>query len=233
MKKILLPLLAVCISLQASAQSFSVSNLLIEPSVIDPTTLVATLKVTNNGNSAKQVMCQRVTNNLFSGHLSSFCWYLCYGTQTNLSSDPLTIAAGGENTAFIGDLYTSGLIGASDVSYSFFDQSNPSDQVTVNIQYNYTTGINTISTDKGSISSARPNPADNFTTINFNLKNNPADYILEVSSLLGARIAQYSFSSTTGTLTIPTQNLINGVYFYSLKEKDKTISSQKLVVSHR
>jgi hypothetical protein len=133
----------------------------------------------------------------------------------------------------MGDLLTSGVVGTSDVSYSFFDQSNPSDQVTINIQYNYTTGINTISTDKGSISSARPNPADNFTTVNFNLKNNPADYVLEVSSLLGARIAQYTFSSSTGTLTIPTQNLLNGVYFYSLKEKNKTISSQKLVVSHR
>jgi hypothetical protein len=45
---------------------------MIEPSVIDPTTLVATVKITNTSNNAKQVMCQRTTNNLLMAILVIF-----------------------------------------------------------------------------------------------------------------------------------------------------------------
>lgn len=233
MKKILLSLFTVATFMSANSQSLSNSALVIAPSVFDPTLLIATLTVSNNTGSSLNVMCARTTNNVASGHSSSFCWDQCYGAQTNVSDNPLPIAANGNSNAFVGDLHTGGSAGTSDVTYSFYVEGNPNDQTTITIQYNYTTGISNVITETASISSARPNPADAFTTVSYNLKGNASNYTLELNSLLGAKVAQLNFSSNNGVLTIPTENLNAGVYFYTLKENGKTLSSQKLIVSHK
>ena len=233
MKKILLTLFTLASFVSVNSQSLTNSSLVIAPSIFDPTLLVATLTVTNNTTSDVSVMCSRTANNLASGHSSSFCWDQCYGAQTNLSDDPLPIVANGTSTAFVGDLHTGGLAGTSDVTYSFYIEGNPNDQTAITIQYNYTTGISNVITETASISSARPNPADAFTTVSYNLKGNASNYVLELNSLLGAKVAQLNFSSNSGVLTIPTENLNAGVYFYTLKENGKTLSSQKLIVSHK
>jgi hypothetical protein len=233
MKKTLLTIIAIASFTLANAQSLSHSGLLITPSVFDPTTLVANLTVTNNTNGPLNVMCQRTVENLTSGHHSSFCWDQCYPDFVSISDFPITIAANGSSTAFVGDLLTAGIAGMSDVTYSFFVDGNPNDQTTVTIQYNYTTGISNVITETASISSARPNPADAFTTVSYNLKGNYNAYTLELNSLLGAKVAQLNFNNNNGVLNIPTQNLNAGVYFYTLKENGKTLSSQKLIVSHK
>jgi hypothetical protein len=179
-------------------------------------------------------MCQRTVNNLANGQNSSFCWDQCYPDFVSVSDNPITINAMSSNSStFVGDLNTGGNAGMSDVTYSFYVDGNPNDQTSVTIQYNYTTGISNVVTETASISSARPNPADAFTTISYKLKGNAAAYTLELNSLLGAKVAQLGFSNNSGVLNIPTQNLNSGVYFYTLKENGKTLSSQKLIVSHK
>lgn len=233
MKKILLTIFALTSFTFVNAQSLSTSALTISPSVFDPALLVATLNVTNNTNATINVMCERTVNNIANGHTSSFCWDQCYPDFVSISDMPIAIAANSFNTAFVGDLQTGGFAGASDVTYRFFNAANPTDQTIVTIQYNYTTGISNVITETASIGSARPNPADVFTKISYNLKGNVASYSLEINSLLGAKVTQMNFNSSSGVLTIPTDKLNSGVYFYTLKQNGKTITSQKLIVSHK
>lgn len=245
MKKIILSVVALSWSVVAIAQSLSSSNLSINTSVFSQTVLVANLSVTNNTSSDKNVICERVYNNLAvnpmyptehdSGHLSNFCWDQCYPEWISISSYPVTIAANStDDTHFIGDLETHGIVGTSVVTYSFYVQGNPNDQTNVTIHYNYNpTGISTVTAEKSGLGSARPNPADNFTTFSYSLNSNPADYKVEIVNMLGSKVAQYSLKGKTGIMTVPTSELKSGVYFYVLKENNKTISSQKLVVSHK
>jgi hypothetical protein len=244
MKKLLLLLLTAVSSITLYAQSLSNSNLTINPSPFSNTVLVANLSVTNNTSSDKNIICERTVNNLAvnpayptehdSGHLSSFCWDQCYPEWISVSSFPITITANStDDTHFIGDLETHGIVGTSNVTYSFYVEGNPNDQTSITINYNYATGISNVSADKSGLSSARPNPADAFTTVSYSLTGNPSKYKIEIVSMLGKKFAQYGLPGKNGVMTIPTNELSSGVYFYVLKENDKTISSQKLVVSHK
>lgn len=234
MKKILLSLTAIAIAITSMAQSLTTSGLSVAPSIFDATILVASVNVTNNTNTDKNVFCSRTQNNLFAGHVSHFCWDLCYGPQTNVSNNYVTIPAMSTNSVnFVGDLETGGLAGSSDVTYTFYVDGNITDQTSVVINYNYTTGINDISSGKAQISSARPNPADAFTTMSYSLKADPSFYKIELVNMVGSKVAEYSLQTKNGVVTIPTNELNSGIYFYVLKENNKTISSQKLVVSHK
>lgn len=244
MKKIIPGLILLFSSVGLHAQSLSNSNSYIAPSAISNTLLVGFVDVTNNTNNDLNVMCQRTYNNLAvnplyptvhdSGHLSNFCWDLCYPEWVDISGGPVTIPANTTNSgAFWSDLETHGVAGTSTVTYSFFVEGNPNDETSVTFIYNYSTGISTISNTKTGLSAASPNPADAFTTMTYSLKAESSAYRIEIVNVLGSKMAEYRLTGKSGVMTIPTDNLNSGIYFYVLKEHDKTISSQKLVVSHK
>ncbi|MEO8146456.1 MAG: T9SS type A sorting domain-containing protein [Bacteroidia bacterium] len=233
MKKILLSFIVLITGLVAQAQSLTNSGLVINPSAFDATVLVASVSINNTTPFPKNVMCQRTQNNLFPGHTSQFCWDQCYDSLTDISGGYVTIAGNGSNNYFVGDLNTHGIAGASTITYSFYVASNPSDQTTLVINYPILSGITDLASAKPMLSSARPNPADAYTTITYSLKADPSAYKVELVNMLGSKVAVYNLQSKNGVLNIPTNDLNSGIYFYVLKEYNKTLSSQKLVVSHK
>jgi len=190
------------------------------------------IQIINTGASPLSVNVMRDDVNLASGHSAYFCWGVtCYPPTTYVSPTSATIAAGDTNVSFVGYLDPQGHSGVSVIAYSFYDQNNAADSVNVTYTYDITTGINELSS-KATVSSAYPNPADGLTSISYYLPS-VKDARLVFYNMLGSAVKEIKLTEKQSTLIITTSDLKSGVYFYSLIADGKSVSSKKLVVSHR
>ncbi len=179
------------------------------------------------------VKVKKVERSLINGTLNYFCWGLCYATTVYVSPDPVNIPAGTtNNTDFSGHYSPLDSIGFSIIRYVFFDQNNPADTVCVNVQYDTRQlGIdNTLLKNKNSIS-AYPNPADNFTSFVYNLAQGTSASVL-IRNILGSVVKEINLNNPEGKITINTNDLNDGIYFYSLIENGLSKSTRKLIVKH-
>lgn len=92
------------------------------------------------------------------------------------------------------------------------------------------TGINPITQNDVSIT-IFPNPNNGNFEIDYDL-NGSTNALLSLTDVTGRVVATYQLSSSKNTLKIDQSALNNGVYFYSLKTDDKTISFGKFSVIH-
>ena len=77
--------------------------------------------------------------------------------------------------------------------------------------------------------SISPNPAKNFIDINYNSKENKqAEFILYNS--FSQKVKSKNLFSNTKTQSLSTTDLLNGIYFWQVKTKEKNISNGKLVI---
>jgi hypothetical protein len=231
-------LLAACAilfcSLAINAQSFVISNL--QATVYGLSTdftVASTCRVTNATNSDKNVMCERIVNNLSAGHQSTFCWDQCYGANTSISSLPVMIGANSYTDQFVGDLRPNNATGTSIVDYKFYDQQNPADFTTISITYVIgATGINDI-TPNVQISTPRPNPADAFTYVGYKIKNANDEVKVQIVDLLGKVYVTEPLQEKAGVVILSTEELQSGIYFVRAVTNGKVTTTSKLVVSHK
>jgi hypothetical protein len=193
----------------------------------------ATVTINNISASSKDVMVQRMVNILGNGHTSYFCWDVCYGETVNMSSNPLTIAAGGSSSAFYCDLDPHGSAGLDTGCYRFFDMNNASDFVDVCFYFDVTTGIATVNASQTNpLSVASPNPANTLSGVNYytDVTKSPK---LVIYDLLGGKVFETKLMQRQGTYIINVSDLKQGIYLYSLIENEKTVATKKLVVAHK
>lgn len=80
---------------------------------------------------------------------------------------------------------------------------------------------------------AYPNPAVQSATIKYSLPSNQGRLSLVVRNILGKEVKTIELgSSLSGKQIINTSDLPNGVYFYSIIDEGRTISTKKLIVKH-
>lgn len=78
--------------------------------------------------------------------------------------------------------------------------------------------------------SAYPNPSSNQTTINYKLPIGTQKGEIVISDLNGKEIKKYSIDNSFDNLVIPTNELIKGMYLYSLKGDGKILETKKIIV---
>jgi hypothetical protein len=78
--------------------------------------------------------------------------------------------------------------------------------------------------------SAWPNPADDNTTVKYNLKGNK-DATLVLRNVLGTTVSETKLPKATGEVELSTRNLGEGVYFYFIQEDEKITAVKKLIIS--
>ncbi|MBK8845552.1 MAG: T9SS type A sorting domain-containing protein [Bacteroidetes bacterium] len=236
MKKFTLSLfLSVMSCFAICAQSFTISGNPTSPVIGDANDFMVAAECTvhNASNADKMVMCERTVNMVAPGHESSFCWDQCYPPFVSVSSQAVNISAGGLTTAFIADLRPNLNTGFTTVSYKFYDQANPADFVTVDIQYNITAlGLNDNLTAV-QIASPRPNPANEATYISYQNRNSASTFSLQIADLLGKVYLDKIIVDQAGVAMLETANIPSGVYFVRALSNGKVISTNKLVISHK
>lgn len=73
-----------------------------------------------------------------------------------------------------------------------------------------------------------PNPANDI--INISLKIGIADVDLTIYNIIGEAIVEQRLIA--GLNTLKTNSLVNGVYFYAIRNKNETLQTKKLIIKH-
>jgi hypothetical protein len=243
MKRIFLSLILILlISFSLSAQTFSLSlpnGLALNNG--DTVTVVNTnadasfsvnVWITNNALVYKDVKARKTVINLVNGAFDTFCWFECYPPETTLSPDSIRIDSKATAKAFLGDYESHNNAGKSAVRYTFFDVNNPSDTISVIIEYHAGSGLSAKdlkSTYK--ISNAYPNPANQVFNLDYKFADSQTARI-EVLNVTGSLLLSQVLINSESKQTFDVSTLKSGVYFYNIIVDDKKVSSKKLIIQH-
>lgn len=189
------------------------------------------LDVKNISNDSIFVICVRNIIENVENTINTFCWGQCYPPNVDTSTF-VRIYADNMTSKFIGDHNPNGEIGVTKVEYTFYDMNNTDDKVSFIVNYD-ATETNSIENYASlyRISNAYPNPANNFVSLDYELKGDKKAKIA-VYNLLGSVVKEIELTESFGTQKINTSDLIEGIYFYSLLINNESISTHKLIIKH-
>ena len=241
MKKIILTLSLVTMLLGvAFSQSLEIyfENELLEPDqeitiggeASSDAIVLDAIDVKNTGSSAINVKCIRENIDIVPGTTNSFCWGLCYPPTTDTSAIAVSIDAGGIYDEFSGDYYPNGNEGASTIKYTYYEEQNPDNKISVVVIYSTTVGVDDPSNYE--LSAAYPNPANSFVKFDYNFNEMPANSKVMIYDLLGSKVKEIGINNSFGSLKINTSDLKDGIYFYSLVVNNEATKTQKLIIKH-
>ncbi len=190
--------------------------------------------VHNIGASDILVHCRKEVLDSIVGSVNSFCWDVCFGSEVQVSQMPLLITAGDstDESGFSGDYHPHGNFGDTHVKYTFEEENNRDNNVSVIVTYRGLddTYVNNFKQNDSKISIS-PNPASNMVNLNFSSQN--ANQKVEIKNMLGATIFTSDLSSSNnGKYTINTAEFLDGIYFVTLTSNGIPIHSKKLIIKH-
>ena len=194
---------------------------------------IDTLDVKNLSNTVIDVMCVKEVIEKIDGTVNIFCWgSQCYPPNVDTSGTATTIEVQAVSYEFSGEYSPYGLTGTTKVKYTFYDVTNPDDNVAVIVNYEASdpNSVNE-SAELYKLSKAYPNPANNTVSVDYDLRDIPNARIA-FFNLLGSKVSEIELSKSVGTLTISTADFTEGIYFYSLLIENEASKTQKLIVRH-
>ncbi|MFC5271500.1 T9SS type A sorting domain-containing protein [Adhaeribacter terreus] len=239
MKKLLLLAFAAFSINVASAQSTTMQIPTHATTITGPYNgvlpLTARLSVVNISNQSIDVQVARKVISEVAGSENVFCWTQCYFPNVDVSPDIETIAAGATNSMFYADYSPKGNAGKTTIRYSFFRANSPTpDSVHTTIVYDATTvaGVKGAFYASNAISMPSPNPANDMTTIGYNLPANARNSKIKLYNAIGGLVKEINLSDKQGAIMLVTSGLPSGIYFYTLQVDNRSLTTKKLVVKH-
>jgi hypothetical protein len=196
------------------------------------------LNVKNVGSAAISVLCKKVELTMIDSTAMAMCWAgACYSPETFVSPYSELIEPGQTNNEFSGDYMTTKMsfaftIGQSEVRWVFFNQDNVNDSVSVTIKYStFGVGIEDGNVRQASLSNAYPNPSRSSSIFSYSIPSGSEGSVV-VRNILGSTLVSEPLAAGNGNFTINTENLGDGIYFYSLMLDGKISQTKKLIVKH-
>ena len=165
------------------------------------------------------------------GAINFFCWGACFGPDTYVSPNPVTVAANtvtGEEALSFHVLFDESLYGKVKMRYSAYDQNNPSERVTIVVVFNKSgEGVQEAASVR--FGQAYPNPAS--SVVNFDYSLNAGDRAsISVYNLLGQEVTKQQVNSLQGRLSLSVADLNDGIYFCNLFVNGSAVKTEKFVV---
>ncbi|MGC9330345.1 MAG: T9SS type A sorting domain-containing protein [Bacteroidales bacterium] len=192
-------------------------------------TIEAHFTVLNDGDQSIDVKVKKYYVNIVPGTANDFCWNgTCLSSSTMISPVAVTLAAGASADDFDTHYHCLGNEGTSTIRYTAFDINNPTDSVSLTINYTAEpTGIE----DKSAnikVSEVYPNPAKENTAIDYDL---PAGSELKVImyDIIGKQIKDYTCYDK-GTVNINLTSLPKGSYICRYIINGTITNTQKLII---
>jgi hypothetical protein len=193
--------------------------------------IISYVFVKNNSATAKDVKVKKIETALQHEAQVAFCWGVCYTPEVFVSPDSITIDAGATNsTDFSGHYYPNGIVGISTVQYVFYDAADPTDNVSVNINFDtYPLGVTKLS--EMAFSDAYPNPSNNYVNFSCSVRLD-SDAKLIIRNVIGLVVKEAIVRNESGKISLNTSDLADGVYFYSLLVNGNSQFTKKLIIRH-
>jgi hypothetical protein len=216
------------------AQSLQVLNAQANQNSDGSVTVESHADVKNTSSTEKIVRVERIATNLTSGHITYFCWDDCFAPNGTISGND-TIPAGGTTSIFISYLIPNSINGNSTVTYKYYDVNNPNDSTIQQFAYNVSTTTSTVektvlAKSISEVSAAYPNPASQYTRIDYDLSTSAREASIKFYNILGSEIRKVDLQGRQGSVSIDLDNMSEGMYLYSLVVNGKTVSTKKFIV---
>jgi hypothetical protein len=77
-----------------------------------------------------------------------------------------------------------------------------------------------------------PNPANYVAKLDFTIDNTEENVTFVLFDLLGSKTEEIEITERSGSLTLNTSGLTEGIYFYSLLINNESVLTQKLIIKH-
>ncbi|TVQ76650.1 MAG: T9SS C-terminal target domain-containing protein [Flavobacteriales bacterium] len=187
--------------------------------------------VKNNSSSAIGVKVKRHVldpNNALTAS-NAICWGFCFSTAVDVSPDAITIGAGQINfDDFNGHVYPpmDGVERSGQIMYTFFDELNPNDSVSITVTY-VTTNFFSVSAFDQKEFNLYPNPTRNKIWIEGkNISGGNAKVV--VNDVIGNTVLQKQINIAGGRDQIDLGALRSGYYFVSLYHNGVLISTKRV-----
>lgn len=193
--------------------------------------MAAYVFVTNQSNNAMDVLVKKTEISLIQGTSNYFCWAQCYGPNTYISPEALTINAGETNNVnFSGDYDPMGHVGVSTIMYTFFNGQNPNDSAAVIVYFNAGyTGIGDLAS-VDMISDVYPNPAVGTANIDYNFPVSAISASLNIRTITGQLVQSFELNGNQGQLKLDVSSFNPGLYLCSLQINGTEVKTSKLIV---
>lgn len=164
------------------------------------------------------------------GTSNYFCWGQCFGPNTIVSPDPVSVAA--NSVTAIGALsfhafFDDGVFGKILVRYSAYEERHPEDAVTIDVVF-HKSGVGVHESPVVRFGQPYPNPASSTVSFDCNLQNSNATAV--VYNLLGQEVLRQEINTFEGKLNLSVASLKDGIYFCSIMCDGQTVSTAKFVV---
>lgn len=203
--------------------------------------------VTNTGVSTINVMVQRYENSLADSSVNYFCWDACFVPAVGLSGI-LPINPGDTTSYFYAVYDTYGGTGTSSITYCFYvaempmdsacptvlyGPNNPSDSVYGIVSLGSVVGVEKHDLiDKNELGEMYPNPAEDFVSIAYSLKQGANNGYIIIRNLLGSEVYSIALSGSSGEAIIQVDKFDKGIYLSTLVVDNEVFGTTRLVVTH-
>lgn len=229
-KALILALMMLVIILSANAQSSFILNF---PSTIDTTTANGQT-IAIKGTISNLLCCAVSIKMSVISQSLPYDWSLKLCLPSGCSSTTnTTFTLSPIQTDSVGVEFNTGIHNMANgtATIRFAKASDTTDFTDISFTLIYKplviSGIEESSTENRLLLQNFPNPFSTSTTIKYNLDNSNGKLV--VTDVQGKNVGEYKLNNSSGEVTI-TENLISGIYFYSLYSNDKMISKDKMIV---
>ncbi len=191
--------------------------------------LIQHMQLRNLTSSDLNVIVEKEVVEDLEGTSNFFCWGQCY-LFTVFVSDPVPVAANSLNTSDLSFhvMYDEEVFGKVWMKFSAYDESNPSERVTINVVFNRSgDGVNETAAVR--FGQAYPNPASSVVNFDYNLNASDKASVV-VYNLLGQEVTKQQVNALQGRLSISVADLNDGIYFCNLFVNGSAVKTEKFIV---
>ncbi len=232
MRSPLLILFLSFFSALAFSQSISLLDPIVEESIATGNMVETELQVKNNSDHLIRLGVK--LNDPF--HKSDLISSICIGEECFSQFDALEVTTlhPGEVLRDVHIQFSAGYDELTrELSVTFYDIENPSEELTERFRYHikddFPNGV-LFANEALQISKVYPNPVSNTASIDYALHNWSQTATISVHNILGDRVLNLQLDQAETNLKISTDQLPNGIYFYTLQLNGKGVTTKKFVV---
>jgi hypothetical protein len=113
--------------------------------------------------------------------------------------------------------------------YDIFEKDNTQNSVSFDAYYHSITSNIKNLTSANIVSKAYPNPANNLVKLNYNILDNG---FITIHDITGKQIGKAILSKTQNSISLSTDKVNSGMYFYNIYVNNIKIKTDKFVVRH-
>lgn len=185
------------------------------------------MQIRNLTSNDMNVIIEKEVIETLEGTINSFCWGMCYGPDTYISPEAVTVLANSLNTDDLSfhNIYEPDVFGYVVVRYYAYDEHNPDERVSIIVKFHKSgEGVNDNTQTMGQ---AYPNPASSMVSFDYSFDGN---LTAVVYNIVGQEMLRQDLNASNGQMSFSVADLNDGIYFCTMLVNGRAFTTQKFIV---